>query len=107
MNVTQLVGGKTLCAARGNERWQEQHRDGPNSGDLWDYKRGPGHPTDPTAKVGTWSAANGANSSLTHTYGSTSYSWLVCQAGATYSLVSTGSGSNITGVTFLSSPSCP
>jgi hypothetical protein len=75
--VQQLASGETLFAGRGNERWHEQHRGGPNGGDLWDCKRGPGHPVDPTEKVGTLSATNGANSSLTHTYGSNTLSWLV------------------------------
>ena len=98
-NVQQLVGGSTLCAARGSDRWQEFHS-GVSSGPLIDWKRG-SNPVDPTATVGTWSAANGANSSVTHTYGATSYTWLVCQVGTAnnYTLVSTGSSGTITGAT--------
>ncbi len=98
--VMQLVRGNTMCAARGADSWQEFHQGTGNSGDLIDYKLGPNHPIDPTKKVGTWSARNGNDSSLTHTYGSTSYSWLVCAAaGGTYTLVSTGAAGNVTEVT--------
>lgn len=98
--VIQLVGGNTMCASRGSDSWQEYHQGTGNSGDLIDYKLGPGHRIDPTKKVGTWSALNGANSSVTHTYGSTSYTWLVCDAGGgSYTLVSTGNAGTVTGVT--------
>lgn len=73
--LTTLINGNgsgnTLCAASGNERWQEQHRPG---GQLWDYKKGPSDPVDPTSQVGTWSIAG---NNLVHTYGSTSYSYTV------------------------------
>ena len=45
-----LVIGNTVCAVKGGERWQEQHRGG---GQLWDYKMGSSDPVDPTAQVGT------------------------------------------------------
>lgn len=51
-NLTNLITGNTVCATRGSEVWQEQHRAG---GQLWDYKKGPGHPIDPSKQVGTWS----------------------------------------------------
>jgi hypothetical protein len=68
---------------------------------LIDWKLGTGHPTDPTTQVGTWSAGSDAEAVLTHTYGSTSYSWMVCQptAGTNYTLVSTSGAPTITGVT--------
>lgn len=109
MAVGPLVAGNTLCAVRGSDRWQEQHRGSGSNGELWDYKLGPGNPVDPTKVVGTWSATNGANSSLTHTYtGGSSFSWLVCQVGTTYTLVSTGTAGTITGATVLAGQtSCP
>lgn len=113
-NLTGLIGGKTLCAARGNDRWQEFHS-GNNSGPLIEYKRGPGHPMDPTETVGTWSATNGANSSLlTHTYTSAgAFVWLVCRGGATqapgtYTLVSTTTHGTIGGATIQNGQvACP
>ena len=60
VNVGPLVAGNTLCAVRGSDRWQEQHRGTGLSGALWDYKMGANHPVDPTEQVGTWSAVNGA-----------------------------------------------
>lgn len=57
------------------DRWQEQHRSG---GLLWDFKRGVGHAIDPEKQVGTYGfTGTGASSALTHTYGSTTYSWRV------------------------------
>jgi hypothetical protein len=82
------------------DSWQEFHSGNGNNSPLIDYKLGPNHPIDPTKQVGTWNAQNGANSSLTHTYGSTSYGWLVCDAGGgRYTLVSTGAAGTITDVT--------
>jgi hypothetical protein len=97
-----LLAGKTLCAASGGDRWQEHHRFG---GALWDYKLGPSSTTDPTALVGTWSATSDTSGSLnpelTHTYGTSIYTWAVCQVGNanTYTLVSTSGGATITGAT--------
>ena len=110
-NVQQLVGGNTLCAARGTDSWQEFHQ-GTSSGALIDFKRGLGHPVDPTETVGSWTATNGANSSVTHNYlGGTSFSWLVCQDVATpstFTLVSTGASGTITGATFRAGQgACP
>lgn len=54
--------GSTVCAMRGNDRWQSQHHPG---GDLWDYKRGPGDPMDPSKKVGNWKTQG---NSITYEY---------------------------------------
>jgi hypothetical protein len=98
--VGALVRGKTMCAARGGDRWQEFHQVG---GNLIDYKLGPSDPVDPTETVGTWSAGTGL---LTHDYGGGgSYVWAVCREGGptstTFTLVSTTAGT-ITGVTLQS-----
>ncbi len=97
-----LFGGNTLCAASSTntDTWQEYHQ-GTSSGSLIDWKRGPGHPVDPTGPVGSWSAGNDANAVLTHTYGASSYSWLVCQvnSGNNFTLVSTAGAASITGAT--------
>jgi hypothetical protein len=107
--VQQLVGGNTLCAMRNTDRWQEFHQ-GNSSGPLIDFKLGPTNPVDPTETVGAWSAQNGANSSLTHTYtGGSSFTWLVCQVTpTTYTLVSFGSAGTITGATIRAGQgACP
>ncbi len=104
-NFVGFVTGVTFCAARGADRWQEFHA---GNGDLIDWKRGT-NPIDPTEKVGTWSAQNGANATVTHTYGTAAYTWAVCRVGTTssYTLVSTAAGS-ITGATIQSGQGpCP
>ena len=112
-SFTNFISGNTICAARGSDRWQEQHRAG---NQLWDYKQGSPHPTDPTTQVGTWSASNGSNVTVTHTYSvSGSYTWAVCRnttAGeaSTYTLVSTSGngGAPIGNVRILTgSVACP
>jgi hypothetical protein len=107
-NFTDFISGNTICAARGGERWQEQHR---GSSQLWDYKLGSSSTVDPTKQVGSWSATNGSNATVTHTYGGTSYVWAVCRVGTaapfTYTLVST-TGGTITGATILTGQvGCP
>jgi hypothetical protein len=96
-----LINGNTMCAASSSnsDTWQEYHQ-GAGAGSLIDWKRGPGHPVDPTTTVGTWSAGNDANAVLTHNYGASAYSWLVCQqaAASTFVLVSTSGAANIAGV---------
>ena len=84
-DVATLVTGKTACATRGSERWQEFHQVG---GSLIDYKLGPTSTTDPSEKVGTWvaGAASRTNSQQTVTYnyglGGT-YAYAVCAANTT------------------------
>lgn len=75
-DLTTLLSGKTVCASQGGDTWQEEHRGG---GELWDYKRGPKDPIDPTEKVGNWSVSGtGAGTRVTHDYGSGgSYSFTV------------------------------
>lgn len=101
LNQTALSStfpGNTLCAQRGGDKWQEQHRTGAQ---LWDYKLGPTSTVDPTKQVGTWSIqGTGSNAVLRHTYGATSYDWAVCGPGGVgtgYTLISTGSAGTITG----------
>ncbi len=107
-NVGALVSSHTLCAARGGDRWQEYHSGGSGGGPLIDYKKGPSDAVDPTTTVGTWAATSGANSVLTHSYtGGSSFSWLVCQAGSTYTLVSTGGAGNIPATIIPGQGSCP
>lgn len=65
--LTTLLGGKTICASRGADRWQEYHQAG---GALIDYKKGPTDPVDPTKQVGTWTVTgNGSGTQLRYDYG--------------------------------------
>lgn len=95
--IQTLVGGKTLCATKDSERWQEFHS-GTTGGSLIDYKKGPSDPVDPTSTVGSWSTGNAGNGHtddrLIHTYGGTSYSWQVWDnCGGAYSLKGPNVGS--------------
>ena len=106
-NLTKLIEGNTVCATRGSERWQEQHRAG---GQLWDYKRGPTDPIDPTKQVGTWSISMAMGGTVTYSYtGGPNFTYSVHDegGGASYSFCSGGT-EIVTGATFLSgSTSCP
>ncbi|PWB59902.1 MAG: hypothetical protein C3F18_00520 [Nitrosomonadales bacterium] len=98
-----LITGNTVCAARGAEKWQEQHRAG---GALWDFKKGPTDKVDPTKQVGTWSIAS---NSVTYSYtGGPSYTYSVHgPEGGPYSFCSSGA-EIVSGAMFLpGSSSCP
>jgi hypothetical protein len=70
-NVGAFLVGKTACATD----TQEEHRGSATGGQLWDYKMGPGHATDPTAQEGTWSASADV---VTYNYsGGSNYSYNV------------------------------
>ena len=99
--LNTLIIGNTVCATRGADKWQEQHRTG---GQLWDYKRGPSHPIDPSKQVGTWSIAS---NNVTHAYtGGPSFTYSVHGSGP-YSFC-TGSTEVVSNATFLTgSASCP
>jgi hypothetical protein len=100
--LQSLISGNTVCggSSSNSDTWQEYHQ-GAGSGPLIDWKLGPNHPVDPMSQVGTWSAGNDANALLTHTYGTSVYSWLVCQSGTSnnFALVSTSGAATLTGVT--------
>lgn len=84
--TTNLSGltNQYVCATRGNEKWQEQHKSG---GDLWDYKKGPTDPVDPSGKVGTWSRNA---TSVTYTY-DTSYTYRLYRVSGTCGSTAWGS----------------
>lgn len=101
LNQTQLqttFASKTVCAARGSDRWQEFH-EGATSGALIDYKLGPDHKVDPSKKVGDWRIeGNGNAARLVHDYGSGGvYSYRVFgNGGNSYSLCNGTSGLDVT-----------
>lgn len=92
--VTGTTGtGATVCVPAVTVdpmQWQELHQPG---GSLVDYKRGPGHPTDPSEAVGTW-RVTGSNRGafVTHDYGGgQAYTYSVYNNGdGTYSFCGTG-----------------
>jgi hypothetical protein len=91
--ISAKLAGNTVCVPNGATwDWQEEHLGGPGatSGQLWDYKRGPGHAIDPRSQVGTWSISapgQSTNGEITHSYtGGSSYVYRVCQGAATNSV---------------------
>lgn len=93
--VQAVLANKMVCAAVGGEQWQEWHNGGA-SGPVVDYKLGPGHPVDPSSQTGTYQVVDlasdprvsktqrAAGAAVTYTYGANTYSYGVCQTGATY-----------------------
>ena len=103
--LMSLISGNTVCAMRGSEKWQEQHRSG---GALWDYKKGPGDSVDPSEQVGTWSG-NFSASNVTYNYtGGSSYTYTIHgPTGGPYSFCTNGT-EVVSGATFkLGNNSCP
>ena len=74
--MTTLLEGNTVCVgAQPTMEAQEFHQAG---GALIDYKRGPGHPVDPSKQVGTWKVTGGRGAFVTHHYGgNTRYNYAV------------------------------
>ena len=107
--VQAVLANKMVCAAVGAEQWQEWHNGGA-SGPVVDYKMGPGHPVDPSSAGGTYQvvdlAANpriskaqrAAGAAVAYTYGANTYTYGVCQTGATYAFCGVAfGGRDITG----------
>jgi hypothetical protein len=93
-DLAALLAGKTVCAAVGNEQWQEFHGGGGTGGTLVDYKKGPNDPVDPSTTVGSWSVANDM---VSYNYGGGgTYAYAVCQSGNTLDFCG---ARNITGAT--------
>lgn len=93
MSETQIkatLPGNTVCSPANCTgaacTWQEQHRGGPQNGELWDFKKGD-NPMDPTEKVGHWtitpSAGLGTPSQVIISYlGGSGYSYRVKNEGS-------------------------
>ena len=93
--VQAVLANKMVCAAAGAEQWQEWHNGGA-SGPVVGYKMGPGHPVDPSSAAGTYQvvdltanprisrAQRAAGAAVAYTYGANTYTYGVCQTGATY-----------------------
>ncbi len=107
--LTTLISGQTVCATRGAEKWQEQHRVGAQ---LWDYKKGPTDKLDPSKQVGNWSI--NLDNTVTYSYtGGPSYTYTVHSSSPgliipPYSFCTGPNGAEVVGGAFFtSSPSCP
>ena len=99
--ISTLLAGNTVCVPTvtiATMTWQELHQ-GTSGGALIDYKRGPGHPVDPSETVGTWtvSGTGVGNSTVTHAYGSGgSYTYSVhANIDGSYSFCPVPSGTEI------------
>jgi hypothetical protein len=72
-DLNTLLSGNTICKSDGSGgwTWQEFHTPGGGSNSLIDYKGGPGHATDPTEPVGSWSinSNNSTDATVTYDYG--------------------------------------
>lgn len=116
--ISTLLTAKLLCGRPGSgytgsaaDRWQEEHL---ANGDLFDYKRGPGHPVDPREKVGTWSVGGSRGPpTVTHAYGpTTAYAWrifgpAVNDPGSVYSFCTpTGSVQQVRAFVITSATGC-
>ena len=104
-NIATLLGGKTVCASLGTDKWQEYHAGTtPAVGTLTDYKKGPNDPVDPSKVVGSWSATgSGTSSRVVYNYGAGgTYQYQVCQNGSSLNLcgASTG-GVNVVGASLV------
>ncbi|WP_124703238.1 hypothetical protein [Sulfuriferula multivorans] len=103
--LTTLISSNTVCATQGADKWQEQHRSG---GELWDFKKGPSDPVDPTKKVGTWTIVA---DTVTYAYtGGPSFTYSVYDdGGGTYSFCTAPGGSVVvSGATFKTGATgCP
>lgn len=98
------LAGKTLCYTKANDRFQEFHAGGPNSGSVIDWKQGANHPVDPTKTVGTWTA-NG--NSITYTYGGQNYTYAVYRAGNSNNFCLSGNSEEIRPVIRNGQVACP
>ncbi len=112
-NLQNILPGNTVCATRASDKWQEQHRGSGTSGALWDFKKGPSDPIDPSRQVGTWSIGGPGNRQVTYTY--TAFGSPVSHTfevhgptGGPYNFCGVGGAQNVLGATVVPGvTSCP
>lgn len=87
VTLSDLLSGNTVCVGSSGNWLAQEYHSGAAAGPLIDWKRGAGHPVDPTKQVGSWSiSGTGAATVVNYTYGSTTYSNAVWNHGdGTYS----------------------
>lgn len=96
-----LNGNKVCVTIPANNASQEQHR---TDGTLYDYKRGPGHPIDPTEQVGNWSVNPGSgqdsNRVIYNYLGGDSFNFtLHLQTNGTYDFCTSKNGTTVVNAT--------
>jgi len=104
--ISSLLTGNTVCVGTaGNWAAQELHV---SDGSLVDYKRGPGHPVDPTEPVGSWSVDATAGT-VSHNYGAGgTYTYKISANGGTsYSFCSTSGAPEILSNVKTGGGGCP
>ncbi len=99
VQIVPMLAGRTVCGRAGNDSWQEFHQGSTAAGGpVIDWKRGPGHATDPTTQVATWSVpATRGEARVVYDYGGgTTFRFAVCDASANAATKtrSTQTGSN-------------
>lgn len=69
--MATLLTGNTACVPPVTQPTMESQELHVSGGALIDYKRGPGHPVDPSTQVGTWSVTgtDGRGVFVTYDYG--------------------------------------
>lgn len=69
--MNTLLTGNTVCVPAMTQPTMEAQELHQLGGALIDFKRGPGHPVDPTKQIGTWSAtgSDGRAVFVTYNYG--------------------------------------
>jgi len=91
--ATQLIGGNpgtlapalsgmTICVGSANNWVNQEYLSGGTTGPIYDWKKGPSDPKDPTAIVGQWTVV-GDNVTFTYTAGGTFTFTVWRQAGGT------------------------
>ena len=101
--IINALSGKLVCGrpAAGNpgsatDRLQEENiagAPGATTGDLFDYKRGPGDPKDPREKVGTWTITS-AGVTYVYTSGGT-YVWTLHNNTTHFSFCTAAGGTEV------------
>jgi hypothetical protein len=95
--LRKMFEGRTVCARAADTSWSDFHRPAANGveGELWAYRRGPGHAVDPTARTGSWVIEGTARAQpvMTYVYGSSRFSHAVCQEGERVHFCGIGAGS--------------
>ena len=76
-----LLNGNTACVGSG-PTWQNQELH--SSGNIIDFKRGPGHPVDPSKTIGTYAISNDSGKGVvTYSYtGGGAFAFKILSSGA-------------------------
>jgi len=93
-NATAELSNTTVCVGSSpNWEHQEEHY---SNGDLWDYKKGPSDPIDPSEDLGSWEATG---SVVTYNYGSAPYIFTLHKSGSSTYEFCNGTAPIVSGAT--------